>query len=437
VGHCQQQLHHQLATAFMASTIEEQVASFASGAETEYAFPAELNAHDRKLVKKIAEKFGLPSCSYGMGSERRIHIFRPAASTVQVLKPVEYSVKNTFVDSIMTSPSPSDPAHQSMPVGFQEHIAAEEAVPPKELGATLVEKLDVMLGKTNKMKDSPRHSQSGGSTADSESESPDPTISIKNTFVHFENDSEENADPRIIQSMPSGKFAESVDAEKQARTARQNRPVPFSDDAEDEAEKESALVFPATPNAEGHIRALDEMPAMESTPSPVPVVQWVSPNTAMFDQSITVLPPALWKPSPAQILIDSPIGAKQQQKPEPIAQQSSHMPSPLLPGTPVIVNGLASQPTYNGLVGLVIDFDSHHSRYNIAIEVGASAQRCMVKVKPGNLTIVQPVLPPQPSCYPPGQQQTLPPQPSCYPPGQQQTIPTRVAKAPLCLDQMV
>merc|ERR1719428_1412206 len=71
-----------------------------------------------------------------MGSERRIHIFRPAAP---ILKPVEYSVKNTFVDGIMTPPPTlPGPAHQSMPVGgLQEHIAAEEREPPKELGPTL------------------------------------------------------------------------------------------------------------------------------------------------------------------------------------------------------------------------------------------------------------------------------------------------------------
>merc|ERR1719160_348887 len=171
-----------------------------------------------------------------MGSERRIHIFKPAAPATQALKPVEYLVKNTFVDGLITPPdSLPGPAHQSMPAGgLQEQIAVEDVALPKELGSTLLEKLDSMLSKASKMKDSPRNSQSGGSTADSESESPDPAFSIKHTFVHFENDSDDIVDPRIIQSMPSGKFAESVKAEKEAGPCRgsgSNRPVmlPFSD----------------------------------------------------------------------------------------------------------------------------------------------------------------------------------------------------------------
>eukprot|EP00746_Dinoflagellata_sp_MGD_P161829 gnl/MRDRNA2_/MRDRNA2_89117_c0_seq1.p1 gnl/MRDRNA2_/MRDRNA2_89117_c0~~gnl/MRDRNA2_/MRDRNA2_89117_c0_seq1.p1 ORF type:complete len:426 (-),score=93.36 gnl/MRDRNA2_/MRDRNA2_89117_c0_seq1:295-1572(-) len=425
----------------MVYTIEEQVKNFASGTGSEYAFPAELTAQERKLVKKTAEKIGLPSCSYGMGSERRIHIFRPTAPTAQVLKPAEYSVKNTFVDSIMTQPSPSPgPAHQSMPVGgFQEHIAAEEeAAVPQELGATLVEKLDVMLGKAS------NGEQSGGSTVDSESESSDPAFSIKNTFVHFETDSDENADPRIIQSMPSGKFAESIAADKQAGASagnRRNLPLPFADEPEIDTERESELLFPATPNAEGHISALDDVPAFDNMSVPN---QWISPPATiqdqsitvlrpatMMDSSITVLPPALWKPSPAQILIDSPISNKQEEQPQgpthaqmpgSAAQSAPQVPSMLPPGTPVMVTGLASQPTYNGLHGLVVDFDSHHSRYNIVVEIGPHAQKSVVKVKPCNLIIVQPVLPPQPVYYPPVQQQA---------------VPTRVGKASLCLDQMV
>merc|ERR1711862_716462 len=166
------------------------------------------------------------------------------------------------------------------------------------------------------MKDSPRHSQSGGSTAETESESSDPAFSIKNTFVHFETDSDENADPRIIQSMPSGKFAESVAAENQAGTSRgnrNNRPVPFTDEPEDDAERESALLFPATPNAESHITALDDVPALDNMSGCV-ANHWVLPPATMSDSSILTLPPALWKPSPAQILIDSPIRDKQEEQ---------------------------------------------------------------------------------------------------------------------------
>jgi hypothetical protein len=47
-----------------------------------------------------------------------------------------------------------------------------------------------------------------------------------------------------------------------------------------------------------------------------------------------------------------------------------------------MVSGLASQPTYNPLHGLVVDFDSYHSRYNTVIEIGPNAQKSVVKIKP-------------------------------------------------------
>lgn len=425
----------------MVSVIEKQIECFARGTESEYAFPAELTAQERKLVKSTAEKCGLSSCSFGMGSERRIHIFKLVAPATKGLKLVEYSVKNTFVDGLVTPPdSLPGPAHQSMPAGgLQEQIAVEDVALPKELGSTLLEKLDSMLSKASKMKDSPRNSQSGGSTADSESESPDPAFSIKNTFVHFETNCDENGDPRVIQSMPSGKFVESIEAEKEAvliSGKQKNRPIPFSEDLEEDTERVSleGMLFPATPNAESLMTAFDEMPASTGAGQDVPVVQWVSPAAAAVDASITVLPPAFWNPSPAQILIDSPIAPKEpaqrQDREQPQgagslegpAAQLAQQPAPLLPpGTPVVLSGLENQPKCNGLHGLVSDFDTVHSRYNVVIEIGPNAQKSVFKVKPHNLLITQ-------SCLPA-------PPPYC-PPAQQQMVPNR-PKASLCLDQMV
>merc|ERR1719428_2239502 len=133
-----------------------------------------------------------------------------------------------------------------MPVGgLQAHIAAEEMAAPTER-TTLLENLS---STQNKAEEDSQESHSGGSTADSESETTqDPTVSIKNSFVHFEGDSEENGDPRIIQSMPNGKFAENIEAEKAASVAKHKRqtkakPIPFSEDPEVETEKMAAMEF--------------------------------------------------------------------------------------------------------------------------------------------------------------------------------------------------
>jgi len=466
----------------MASTIERQIEVFASGIASELAFPAELTAQERKLVKITAEKCGLSSCSFGMGDERRIHIFKPTAPKTLALSelvtaPVEYSVKNTFVDGPVTPLSTSPgPAHQSMPVGsLQEHIAAEENLrdTPKDLSTSLLKKLNVML---SKVEDSPRESQSGDSTVDSESEAADPAFSIKNTFVHFESDSDENGDPRIVQSMPNGMFAERVEAEINAQKAaaavktsgkQQGRPLPFSEDPEEEDERVSAILFPATPNAEtAQLGAFHDSASIpdDRDEFAVPTVQWVpsssstpTPCTTLSDSitvlapamcskpasstklsdSITVLAPAMWAPSPAQTLLESPAaqlppqGSTHGSLQGPTAPQPAQMAPPLLPpGTPVVLCGLANQPGFNGLHGFVSGFDADCGRYNIAIEMGPNAQslvlkKSMVKIKPQNLLLAQAMMPPAPQL------------PFCSPIQQQQVVLNRPPKASLCLDQML
>merc|ERR1711937_500697 len=118
-----------------------------------------------------------------------------------------------------------------------------------------------------KADESPRISDADtSSTKDSDSESQDPTISIKNTFVHVEIDSKENADPRIIQSMPAGTFAQHIEAEKATNAGKHGRrPLPLSEDVTNEVES-SAMMFPSTPNGDDQI--------IMGAGGEVPVVQW-------------------------------------------------------------------------------------------------------------------------------------------------------------------
>jgi hypothetical protein len=78
-----------------------------------------------------------------------------------------------------------------------------------------------------------------------------------------------------------------------------------------------------------------------------------------------------------------------------------------------MLQGLANQPDFNGLCGVVSAFDADCGRYNVMIEIGPNAARKLVKVKAHNIVAV----PPQPPCHPP----------SVNHPG----------KASLVLDQMV
>lgn len=446
------------------STILEQIQAFTSGTESEYAFPAGLSVEERKLVKVTAEKLGLSSHSFGMGGDRRIHIFKPASSMKATLDPIKYSVKNTFIDGPLDAtelqPPLLGPAHQSLPVGgLQEYLAAEEESFPA------VSLLKVTSGDLIREASAGKSSDvDTGSTVDSDSDPRDPTISIKNTFVHFEADS---ADPRIVQSMPSGMFASNVEAERAEAAAnvrsQKERPTAlaailhFFEKDETESERICNDVFPSTPDAEnvGSFGALDGIMATTATghAEAVPVVQWIPPMTNA-SESVTVLPPAYCAPSvpcmqsegfaaavsvaqqqapvpavapaaapapgaaPAPAPAPAPFQGTPQELPQGLPSQGPPQePQGLPQGMPVVLQGLANQNDFNGLRGVVDSFDAKCGRYNVMIEIGQN--RRLVKVKSQNLLPAQANLPAQPYCYPSAQ------------------VMSRPGKTSLALDQMV
>jgi len=351
------------------STIQQQIEAFTCGQESQYTFAAGLSVEERKLVKVTAEKLGLSSRSFGMGRDRQIHIFKPAS---WIAPAVETSV-NSETDT--------------------------------------------------------------GSTVDSESERQDPTISIKNTFVHFVTD---NADPRIIQSMPAGTFAANIEAEKNQEAAnaenrsQKRRPLalsqisPRTEDDEPEVETVASLTFPSTPNAENFINlgtfhnGMTEQGAAQT--DAVPVVQWIPP-AAPAPESVTVLPPVRFTAPRAPAPLLSPVMSESspvvravppapqgppQGLPQGPPQGALHSPAQglpqgqpmqpqqsayLVPGTPVVLQGLANQPDFNGLHGVVNAFDADCGRYNVMIEIGPNAQRRLVKVKSQNLQPAQSLAP--------------------------------------------
>lgn len=382
------------------TSLEKQVEAFALSAETEYAFPPELSVEERKVVKNSAKKFGLSSDSFGMGAERCIHIFKLGGSLAPALKPIEYSVKNTFVDEPVDPSQPSDsvlgPVSQSMPAGaFQDHLSAEVAegcvtdVSKEPLEERPKEEETLQAVSNRSTEDVAEMTSEGdtGSTVESDShETAREMYSVKNTiknsFLHFEEtDAKENEDPRIIQSMPNGKFAEAVQAEHaKALMATPAKAVAKPQVLPENMEEPQGMTFPSTPNAETSYKVLDSQ-----YPSQEPAV--------------SVLAPAVWNPAApvcpmAPIVECSPKVA--------VSGPAVPMPPPgppprLAPGTPVAVCGLVNQPAFNGLHGAVSAFDEQCGRYNIMLDMGAGNQK-LVKLKVENLVVSQPPLmtmPPQ------------------------------------------
>lgn len=394
----------------MASTIEKQIEVFVAGTDCEHAFPAELSADERRLVKVTAEKLGLSSRSFGMAAERRIHIFK--ASKTPASEAMQFSVKNTFIDGLTTDEEAAKvgPAHQFMPVcgGAQDSLAAEE---PAELGSA-VDKLS--RSPTSSQDDTVDTAFDNASSEASSSDQQDSTLCIKNTFVHI--DANENGDPRIVQSMPNCKFAETLEADMlaaataaaAAKLAKQNRkPLPLAE----EPATTGLELFPSTPNADSLPAVLRDLCPNEEAQA-TPMVHWV-PSGAQYQSAaeypcITTLPPASWVSSSAPVHGYQPVSVPQAPPPPSFA-----------PGTPVVLTGLASQPDFNGRHGTVRSFDAESSRYNIMLEMCPNANQRMVKVKFQNLLFSQPMLPPG------------------VPYIQPSATMNRTAQAPLTLDQMV
>lgn len=203
-------------------------------------------------------------------------------------------------------------------------------------------------------------------------------------------------------------FSETLEAEMlaaataaaAAKLAKQNRkPLPLAE----EPETTGRELFPSTPNADSLPAVLRDLCPNEEAQA-TPMVHWV-PSAAQYQYaahypSITTLPPASWVPSSVSVPQAPP-------------------PPSFVPGTPVVLTGLASQPDFNGRHGTVSSFDAESSRYNIMLEMCPNANQRMVKVKFQNLLFSQPMLPPG------------------VPYIQPSATMNRTAQAPLTLDQMV
>merc|ERR1711937_998653 len=135
----------------------------------------------------------------------------------------------------------------------------------------------------------------------------------------------------------------------------------------------------------------------------------VPPSMLARESSTTVLAPAIWaSPSQATAPVSSstaaaplpmqpsatfvasaastltPTSAQSEAPVLASPQAGEEGPSRLIPGASVILHGLANQPAFNGLHGVISSFDAASGRYNISLEV-APNKRQLVKVKSQNL----------------------------------------------------
>merc|ERR1712196_57897 len=115
------------------------------------------------------------------------------------------------------------------------------------------------------------------------------------------------------------------------------------------------------------------------------MLQLTPPSTTAVESSVTVLPSASWiPPAPANAVFESDYSVAAPEATPPTNPQASS-PAYFAPGASVVLQGLANQPDFNGLCGIVSAFDAVCGRYNVLIEIGPNARKQMVKVKSSNL----------------------------------------------------
>jgi hypothetical protein len=308
----------------------------------ELCCPSDLSAEQRKLVKSAAEALGFTTRSFGMGADRQIYIFRPTHQLTPASK---------HADALGLSIKPSVSPDSSASTDDDLCDAGSE------------ESLD------SGRESSPRSP-------------PKSPYSIKNSFIHFQGFDENHAgDPRIVQSMPEGKFAEALAKEVGAcakadatgvREARA-RPSPLGlevevDTCDDSANLEGQMGFPSTPDAHASMEGFHESIVRADTPS------W---TVHQREPVVSVLPCGMWSPQTCPAT-SSMVALSEQ----PLA------PPRLTPGASVILCNLAKQPSFNGRRGVISSFDPEFGRYNVQLDTDDIPK---FKVKPENVILAAPL----------------------------------------------
>jgi len=189
--------------------------------------PATLSAEQRKLARKAVDSNAEIKCeSYGLGIERRLHLFKQAANV---------GVKNTFINDWIVSPGGenSEPVmSRSMPnqfSAFLDGIGKLDLAPIAE-GASEEPRLgSPPCSTTATGVSSASSSPPIGSPVSTTRELPalNEGLHIRNTFIHME---PEPVNERAVQSMPHDMFRSCLLAETEAAAKNASLVEPVYDD---------------------------------------------------------------------------------------------------------------------------------------------------------------------------------------------------------------
>lgn len=294
-----------------------------------------LTSAQRKETKQVVDEHDELTCvSYGFGQERRLHVFKGKQNegasedsstkattdrSAQSTNQPSYSVKNTFVDDW------ADAERQSEDVLFRSTPAQLSSIRKSTLSAESQEE-DVIaeIPAIDTCKD--RVTVRGQSE---DFRLPD-GLRVENTFIC--GGEVEDADDRVVQSMPHGMFRQALLEEKKFQDTHDVIEEPLAEG-----------------DANGYLtdeELVDEQPPLSHTTS---AIQFSTP---------------------------APVS-----RPELAVQASL---TAFKPGDSVLIRGLTRLPAFNGLVGVVESVDHTIGRYKVMFANPVNGQR-FAKVRAENL----------------------------------------------------
>jgi len=312
-----------------------------------------MTPEQRIQAKQLVAKHPELKCeSYGMGTDRRLHLFKKGSSgDLPNNPPSAVNVKNTFIDDwvLADGEAPPEPVvFRSMPLqagGKSPLLDSILEAGPRHADFCMNEKHSTgaeeqrTSGSLAADRSSPEGALRASSGNGCQRELPRlpeelRSIEVRNTFLHIERIEGDSVDERVIQSMPHGMFRSQL-----------------------AAESEKSLVSPASievQNASAAPWVPGEKESVASTEGPPP-------------------PPS--------------------QPPDFSTGGAGMAPSQqfLTPGTPIMVEGLVRAPAFNGLSGVVQNYEEDTGRYSVLLSSPGHPNGVQwAKIKGDNLRLAMP-----------------------------------------------
>lgn len=353
--------------------LEAAIAEFQKDeSRTSMELPTTLTADQRKQAKRLCDAIPGVKCeSYGFGAERKLHLFKQSGRSPGAVPSAGVigqgrdggggiTVKNTFIDG-WAEDGGGDSEEQlicrSMPAGQPQNLlertlqrclqegpmaGIDERSERSERASPGSPRGSASAGASHR-EHSPNPSSAGGSSAPELPALPE-GLKVRNTFIHIET---MPTVERIVQSMPDGMFRQCLQAELSAQ------------------------------------QTIDEAPSEPPTPG----LPYSGAAGAGQPWGATPVPPV----SPGVPLSPAPASP-------PRGVPPSASSEPLACGTEVQIHDLVKLPDFNGLSGVVQNYDADTGRYDVLLDspAGACAWR-WVKVKINNLVLR---IPPPPAGAP-------------------------------------